>query len=227
MWFTGNLPYKVTADNIKAHFTPCGTYQRDLASTQLLLILLPFAGEAPIVRLLTPKPSPTATPASLAKSKGCAFIQFTSSVALQAALRLHESELGGRKINVELTAGGGGNSDARKAKIDEKRKTMDAEREKIMRNKRKREGLPEDGNDKSARWGQKKSERTTEGGEEGAEKEKPKTQKKEIVINGVVKKVRDRRIPKVDASGVEKERTRKLSAKAAAASSGANSIKLG
>nr|CRX79271.1 hypothetical protein ls5931a1_00076 [Leucosporidium scottii] len=217
--FIGNLPFKVTMEQIKEHFTPCG--------------------EAPIVRLLTPKQSHHSSNPSN-QSKGCAFIQFTSPLALQAALRLHESDLGGRKINVELTAGGGGNSEQRKAKIAAKRKSMGEEREKVARNKRVREGKPADLSDKSALWGigrkseaeEKKaaaaaSAAAGEGGA-GGEEDKPKTQKKEILLpDGKVKKVRDRRIPKTGPDGVEKERSRKAAAKAAAASSGANSIKLG
>lgn len=167
-----------------------------------------LSGETPIVRLLTPKPSPTAT---VVKSKGCAFLEFTLATSLQAALRLHESEMQGRKINVELTAGGGGNSTARKAKIDESRKRLLTEREKTAANKRKREGEGES-KDKSGKW---KKEEPVE--------DKPKT----VVVDGVVKKIRDRRIPKVDASGKEKERARKAVAKAARASSGANAIVIG
>lgn len=118
----------------------------------------------------------------------------------------------GRKINVELTAGGGGNSTARKAKIEESRQRLLTEREKTAANKRKREGEGES-KDKSGKW--KK--------EEPAVVDKPKT----VVVDGVVKKIRDRRIPKVDASGKEKERARKAVAKAARASSGANAIVIG
>ena len=186
------------------------------------------------MRLLTPKQSSVSATPSV-QSKGCAFIQFTLPLALQAALRLHESTLGGRKINVELTAGGGGNGAERKAKLQAKRKHLGEERDKVARNKRVREGKPADPEDKAARWGLGSTPAaaaaapstttteapTTDGG-------KPTTQKKEILLpSGQVKKVRDRRIPKTDASGVEKERARKQQAKAAAASSGANSIKLG
>lgn len=110
---------------------------------------------------------------------------------------------------------------------------MGEEREKVARNARVRQGLPADPEDKAARWGANNrpatssAEGTTTTKVEGGA-EAPKTQKKEILLpNGTVKKVRDRRIPKTDASGVEKERARKAAAKAAAASSGANSIRLG
>ncbi|BGP39291.1 hypothetical protein JCM10450v2_003246 [Rhodotorula kratochvilovae] len=208
--FVGNMPYKVTVDEIKEHFKPCG--------------------EVPTVRLLTPKtaPSSTTTPSTAGApapaSKGCAFLEFTSGTALQSALRLHHSTLSNRKINVELTAGGGGNSAARKAKIDEQRKKLTLEREKAAKNKRLREGESETG-DKTGRWklaAEKKAaaEAAGEGAEgaeaapaEGAAADKPK------------KKVRDRR-QKDGGAAQAAQQKQKLEARAVKASSGANAIKI-
>jgi nucleolar protein 6 len=72
----------------------------------------------PTIRRLTSR-SKTSTMSS-EKSKGCAFLEFSKASGLQTALRLHHSELDGRKINVELSAGGGGKSDARMKKVKEK-----------------------------------------------------------------------------------------------------------
>ncbi|KAK4705377.1 nucleolar protein 6, partial [Phenoliferia sp. Uapishka_3] len=225
--FTGNLPFKVTVEAIQAHFASCGMSIGLIVPLSSPLTFPISPGETPTVRLLTPKPNPQST---VSKSKGCAFLEFQKSTSLQAALRLHESEMSGRKINVELTAGGGGNSDARKAKIEESRKRLLTEREKTLANRKKREGDTEE-KDKSARWGKKGTQAPTavegeamgDGGAKEAKAPEPKTQIK--VING--KKVRDRRIPKTDNDGVEKERARKAAARAAAASSGANSQPLG
>lgn len=75
----------------------------------------------PTIRLLTP----TSTSGSQrAKSKGCAFLEFTHRNALQQALKLHQSSLEGRLINVELTAGGGGKSETRLAKVRERNKAL-------------------------------------------------------------------------------------------------------
>jgi nucleolar protein 6 len=63
-----------------------------------------------------------------AKSKGCAFLEFTAKAALQQALKLHHSELDGREINVELTAGGGGKSEGRLAKLQKRNKELNAQR---------------------------------------------------------------------------------------------------
>jgi len=59
-----------------------------------------------------------------AKSKGCAFLEFKTKAALQQALKLHQSMLDGRMINVELTAGGGGKSQARLQKVKERNKAL-------------------------------------------------------------------------------------------------------
>ena len=64
----------------------------------------------PDIRLITPK---VAAGKPTNKAKGCAFLEFTEKSGLQQALRLHQSQLEGRMINVELTAGGGGKSESR------------------------------------------------------------------------------------------------------------------
>lgn len=75
---------------------------------------------------MTPKPSATSKPT--AKSKGFAFLEFSEKSGLQQALKLHHSQLEGRMINVELTAGGGGKSDARLAKVRERNKELHEQR---------------------------------------------------------------------------------------------------
>ncbi|KAF8215971.1 hypothetical protein K438DRAFT_1561324 [Mycena galopus ATCC 62051] len=104
LW-VGNLKYTTTAEAIKAHFAACDP--------------------PPTVRLRTPKPVP-GRPAN--KSKGCAFVEFSHRNALQQGLKLHQSELEGRKINVELTVGGGGKSDSRLTKLKERNKGLFEER---------------------------------------------------------------------------------------------------
>lgn len=64
--------------------------------------------------------------------KGFAFAEFDGVDAtkrLNVALRLHHTILEGRKINVELTAGGGGNSKARHQKLRERNDKLNEERE--------------------------------------------------------------------------------------------------
>ncbi|KAJ7631219.1 hypothetical protein FB45DRAFT_1059076 [Roridomyces roridus] len=99
--FVGNLKYTTTAEAIKAHFAACDP--------------------PPTVRLRTPKATPGRP---VIKSKGCAFVEFTHRNALQQGLKLHQSELEGRKINVELTVGGGGKGDGRITKLKERNKGL-------------------------------------------------------------------------------------------------------
>ncbi|KAG0683101.1 hypothetical protein C6P42_001875 [Pichia californica] len=123
--FVGNLPYKATEEDIQKHFKNC-------------------------------KP----TNIRLRTDKGCAFIEYKNEDPMESkrqmdiALRLHKSTLDGRKINVELTAGGGGNSLDRKEKIKVKNEKLEEERmkrtlaEKDKKNKadaekRKADGIEE------------------------------------------------------------------------------------
>jgi nucleolar protein 6 len=74
----------------------------------------------PAVRLISLKGS--------TKSKGCAFVEFSHSSALQQGLKLHHTILEGRKINVELTAGGGGRGKERLKKLRERNRTLNVQR---------------------------------------------------------------------------------------------------
>lgn len=69
--------------------------------------------------------------------KGIAFLEFDNDTKeiqskMELALRMHHSVMRERKINVELTVGGGGNSDNRKQKIKDKNdKLIDERRERV------------------------------------------------------------------------------------------------
>ncbi|KAH6916926.1 RNA binding protein [Coprinopsis sp. MPI-PUGE-AT-0042] len=105
--FVGNLKYTTTKDQILSHFSK-------------------VCNPPPTVRLLTPKPKPGV--AARPKSKGCAFLEFPTKAPLQEALKLHQSMLDDRMINVELTAGGGGKSEARLSKLRERNKALIGQR---------------------------------------------------------------------------------------------------
>lgn len=105
--FVGNLKYTTSTEDIRKHFAVCDP--------------------PPSIRLLTQK---SILGKSTAKSKGCAFLEFTHRNALQQALKLHQSELDGRRINVELTAGGGGKSDSRLEKLRKRNKDLHGQRTK-------------------------------------------------------------------------------------------------
>ncbi|KAL4070763.1 hypothetical protein J3A83DRAFT_4162131 [Scleroderma citrinum] len=111
--FLGNIKYTTTVEAIQAHFSACDT--------------------PPTVRLLTPKPSTDNSRKTVTKSKGCAFLEFQNRTALQQALKLHHSQLDGRTINVELTAGGGGKGEARLKKLKERNKELEGQRRKHVK----------------------------------------------------------------------------------------------
>lgn len=127
--FVGNMSFKSTADDLGKHFAS-------------------HCGETPTVRLLTKRADASKRSAlskskqkSIAKgkaadpgaatSKGCAFVEFASHRAIQKALQYHHTQFQGRSINVELTAGGGGKGQDRKARIDKKNKELEEERRKL------------------------------------------------------------------------------------------------
>ncbi|OCT53105.1 RNA binding protein [Cladophialophora carrionii] len=126
--FVGNLPYDATLDQINAHFSK-------IAPTS--------------VRHATEKAS--------GKSKGYAFLEFDHYDKMKTCLKLYHHSIfdpeakgegkdaadaqqddkeqtktsgkqKGRRINVELTAGGGGKSKARKARINSKNQKLEEER---------------------------------------------------------------------------------------------------
>ncbi|RXW22594.1 hypothetical protein EST38_g3285 [Candolleomyces aberdarensis] len=122
--FVGNLKYTTSKEAIQRHFAACNP--------------------PPEIRLLTPKPKPGVP--TKHKSKGCAFLEFPSKVGLQQALKLHQSMLDDRMINVELTAGGGGKSEARMNKVKERNKGLLSQRQKKVdiagKSKKTADGLP-------------------------------------------------------------------------------------
>ncbi|KAH6671721.1 hypothetical protein B0J14DRAFT_79684 [Halenospora varia] len=104
--FIGNLPFSATQQSLQKH----------------------FASVKPIsIRVLSQKDDPT-------KSKGCAFVEFDGYDHMKTCLKLlHHSMFDdgispARKINVELTAGGGGNTKDRRAKIEQKNSKLNEER---------------------------------------------------------------------------------------------------
>lgn len=101
--FVGNLPYDVTEPELVAHFKNANPDK---------------------IRIRT--------------SKGIAFLEFSKENTdiqsrMEHALRMHHSLLRDRRINVELTVGGGGNSNTRQQKIKEKNEKLKQERKERIR----------------------------------------------------------------------------------------------
>ncbi|KAJ2351009.1 hypothetical protein IWW50_005599 [Coemansia erecta] len=109
--FVGNLPFKTTTEELREFMK---------------------AANPTSVRLMTDRDT--------GKSRGFAFAEFSTAVDLKHALNFHHQWLGTKKINVELTAGGGGNSTNRKDKLEKRRKDLEKEREKERKTKRQKTG---------------------------------------------------------------------------------------
>jgi len=96
--FVGNLPYDIKLPELVSHFKNCNPDRFRIR-----------------------------------QEKGIAFLEFDNDTKeiqtkMETALRMHHSEIRGRRINVELTVGGGGNSEARRIKLKEKNEKLDVER---------------------------------------------------------------------------------------------------
>ncbi|ETS84259.1 hypothetical protein PFICI_02284 [Pestalotiopsis fici W106-1] len=112
--FVGNLPYSATAEDVERHFT---------------------AVQPTAIRLLHEKTNPN-------KSRGIAFLEFAGYDRMKTCLKtMHHTtlkcqgrdhrgrpKLEERVINVELTAGGGGNTEGRREKIKAKNEKLNDER---------------------------------------------------------------------------------------------------
>ncbi|KAG0318798.1 hypothetical protein BGZ99_005448 [Dissophora globulifera] len=101
--FVGNLPYNITKEQLEKHFENC---------------------KITSVRIQTDKVT--------GKGKGFAFLELPDVDSMQKALFFNKTLIKERPINVELTAGGGGNKSAgRKQKIAEKNEALNEERRKL------------------------------------------------------------------------------------------------
>ncbi|KAH9447055.1 hypothetical protein MJO29_015468 [Puccinia striiformis f. sp. tritici] len=143
--FIGNLPFDISVERLKSFFSE-------------------HCGEEPSVRLMTSKTSQLATVQP--PTKGCGFIEFETSAALQKALRLHHTPLSAetegptnsrenvekkaRKINIELTAGGGGTSENRRKKIHDSHLRLAKQRDKILEKRIKSSTLEKSNNPTAA-----------------------------------------------------------------------------
>ncbi|XP_020611495.1 uncharacterized RNA-binding protein C365.04c-like isoform X1 [Orbicella faveolata] len=90
--FVGNLPFSVNEEQVKDHFR-CTENIKEF-------------------RLMTKKTG---------ESKGCGFLEFDNKASYWKALNLHHSVMAGRKINVEITCGGGGKGEKREKKLRERK----------------------------------------------------------------------------------------------------------
>jgi nucleolar protein 6 len=95
--FIGNLPFSITGDEIVEHFAKRGVKIME-------------------ARLLTKRGS--------GESRGCCFAEFPDTKSLQNALKFHHSLIGGRRLNIEVTCGGGGRGGKRMEKIKQRNERL-------------------------------------------------------------------------------------------------------
>ncbi|KAF3219125.1 hypothetical protein TWF106_007235 [Orbilia oligospora] len=127
--FVGNLPYTTTQATLTAHLSTVKPTGVRIATYK--------PGEAPKGRgFKSKKPTPSSSLEEDSKGseticKGYAFVEFPDAGRMKSCLSLfHHSEFEGRKINVELTAGGGGKSSDRKERVKAKNESLNTERKK-------------------------------------------------------------------------------------------------
>ncbi|KAK6522107.1 hypothetical protein TWF281_002674 [Arthrobotrys megalospora] len=130
--FVGNLPYTTTQATLTAHLSAVKPTGVRIATYK--------AGEKPKGRSYKPK-KPTSEgerePEQICK--GYAFVEFPDAGRMKSCLNLfHHSEFEGRKINVELTAGGGGKSNDRKERVRAKNESLNEERKKRYEEEKKK-----------------------------------------------------------------------------------------
>lgn len=102
--FVGNLPKDVTETELQVHFKSCSPDEIRVRSEKGIAFL-EFDGE-----------------------KDASGIQHRMDIALM----MHKSQIRGRKINVELTVGGGGNSAQRLEKLKAKNSKFEEQRKRRM-----------------------------------------------------------------------------------------------
>ncbi|EPY51655.1 RNA-binding protein [Schizosaccharomyces cryophilus OY26] len=125
--FVGNLPKNSDVETLQLHFKR--------------------AGQAPQVRIPTEK--------GTGRQRGYAFVEYINprSDVISKALKFHHTLYKDRKINIELTAGGGGKKETRMNKIKEKNKKWTEERrervageeKKAMEAKHSKESVVQEG----------------------------------------------------------------------------------
>ncbi|OXV05351.1 hypothetical protein Egran_06881 [Elaphomyces granulatus] len=114
--FIGNLPFTATQESVENHFCKINPIS---------------------VRVATEK-------GNSGKCRGFGFLEFQNYDRMQTCLKLyHHSSLDdgkspARRINVELTAGGGGKSQTRKDKLEEKNRKLAEERDRTAKEQKKK-----------------------------------------------------------------------------------------
>ena len=103
--FVGQLSFNTTKEGLLEHIRETLGQEFDISVQSVK------------IRLLTNEKT--------GKSRGMAFVEVDNPELLYALLRLHQTHLDGRRINVERSAGGRANSQTKKQKLEQFRKEQD------------------------------------------------------------------------------------------------------
>uniref|UniRef100_A0A6U9Z0P3 RRM domain-containing protein n=1 Tax=Pseudo-nitzschia australis TaxID=44445 RepID=A0A6U9Z0P3_9STRA len=114
--FVGQLSYETTSDDLLEHI--CSNLGDDYPASKIKKMTK--------IRLLTDTKTK--------RSRGMAFVEVDDPEFLYALLKLHQTYLKGRRINVERSAGGKKYSEARKSKLENYRKEQGAFFAEIVEN---------------------------------------------------------------------------------------------
>ena len=114
--FFGQLSFETTMDDILTHI--CSNLSDDYPASKISKMIK--------IRLLTDSRTQ--------KSRGMAFVEVDDPEFLYALLKLHQTYLKGRRINVERSAGGKKHSEKRKSKLDYYRKEQGAYFAEVVEN---------------------------------------------------------------------------------------------
>ncbi|KAF3912688.1 hypothetical protein ABW21_db0205527 [Orbilia brochopaga] len=130
--FIGNLPFNTTQEALAAHLASVKPSSVRVATHK--------AGSSTHNLRSKQKPKDPESPESQPQCKGYAFVEFPDASRMKSCLSLfHHSVFNGRKMNVELTAGGGGSkSEARREKVRTKNEKLNEERKRRFEEEQKK-----------------------------------------------------------------------------------------
>ena len=114
--FVGQLSYETTTDDLMEHI--CSNLSEEYPASKITRMTK--------IRLLTDSKTK--------RSRGMAFVEVDDPEFLYALLKLHQTYLKGRRINIERSAGGKKHSETRKSKLENYRKEQSAYFAEVVEN---------------------------------------------------------------------------------------------
>ena len=116
--FVGQIPYNCTADGLFDHFQKY--MGKKTITKDSLQIRIPAEDKEKAAKRIAKKSEEKDEVAASSRNKGFAFAEFQDPELMYECLKLHHTDLDGRRINVLRSAGGGKASRAEKIKLRQK-----------------------------------------------------------------------------------------------------------